>query len=106
LAAEAQIAQRLSVPVSTVKNVIIWGNHSSTQYPDVNHGTVQAAGGITVPIRSAVNDDTWLQVGPSARWQEWHGHVHQLRSQPRGDNSLRVAFSSLRWATLLGTRFA
>ena len=30
----------MGVPVAEVKNVIIWGNHSSTQYPDVNHGTV------------------------------------------------------------------
>ena len=27
--------------VTDVRNVIIWGNHSSTQYPDVNHGTVK-----------------------------------------------------------------
>jgi malate dehydrogenase len=31
-----QIAERSSVHVGEVKNVIIWGNHSSTQYPDVN----------------------------------------------------------------------
>ena len=36
----AQIAQRLKVPVKQVKNVIIWGNHSKTQYPDVNHAFV------------------------------------------------------------------
>ena len=30
--------QKAGVPVSDVKNVVIWGNHSSTQYPDVNHG--------------------------------------------------------------------
>ena len=34
-----QVSQRTGVPVSDVKNCIIWGNHSSTQYPDVNHGT-------------------------------------------------------------------
>ncbi|KAK9795542.1 hypothetical protein WJX73_002187 [Symbiochloris irregularis] len=49
------VADRLGVPVTEVKNVIIWGNHSSTQYPDVNHGT---AGGS--PIRKAVGDDSWL----------------------------------------------
>ncbi|ESQ36484.1 hypothetical protein EUTSA_v10009880mg [Eutrema salsugineum] len=38
-----QISERLSVPVSDVKNVIIWGNHSSTQYPDVNHAKVQTS---------------------------------------------------------------
>ena len=50
-----QVAERLTVPVTEVKNVIIWGNHSSTQYPDVNHGTV---GG--TPIRKAVDDESWL----------------------------------------------
>ncbi|KAK4397422.1 Malate dehydrogenase, cytoplasmic [Sesamum angolense] len=30
-----QISERLNVHVSDVKNLIIWGNHSSTQYPDV-----------------------------------------------------------------------
>lgn len=51
----AQIAERCNVHVNEVKNVIIWGNHSSTQYPDVNHGTVSGK-----PIRQAVNDDAWL----------------------------------------------
>jgi hypothetical protein len=41
--------------VTDVKNAIIWGNHSSTQYPDVNHGTVAGT-----PIREAVKDDDWL----------------------------------------------
>lgn len=50
-----QISERLNVPVSDVKNVIIWGNHSSTQYPDVNHAT---AGG--KPVRELVKDDEWL----------------------------------------------
>lgn len=53
-----QIAERTGLHVSEVKNVIIWGNHSSTQYPDVNHGT---AGG--KPIREVVKDDAYLN-GP------------------------------------------
>jgi malate dehydrogenase len=50
-----QIAERLDVPVSTVKNVIIWGNHSSSQYPDVNHAVVGDK-----PVREAVADDAYL----------------------------------------------
>ena len=50
-----QVAERVGVPVTEVKNVIIWGNHSSSQYPDVNHGTVGGK-----PIREAVDDDSWL----------------------------------------------
>mmetsp|Transcript_9470 Transcript_9470/g.10977 ORF Transcript_9470/g.10977 Transcript_9470/m.10977 type:complete len:344 (+) Transcript_9470:85-1116(+) len=56
-----QIAQRTGRPVSEVKNCIIWGNHSSTQYPDINHASVTRADGIVVPVRSAVNDDEWIE---------------------------------------------
>eukprot|EP01018_Ginkgo_biloba_P029867 Gb_06968 [translate_table: standard] len=40
-----QISKRLDVPVSDVKNDIIWGNHSSTQYLDVNHAVIVAKEG-------------------------------------------------------------
>merc|ERR1712002_604351 len=42
--AQAQIAQRLGLPVAAVKNVIIWGNHSSTQFPDVKHAVADVNG--------------------------------------------------------------
>ena len=35
----SQIAERLKFYVTNVKNVIIWGNHSATQYSDINHAT-------------------------------------------------------------------
>ncbi|KAK7820882.1 malate dehydrogenase [Quercus suber] len=41
----SQIAERLKVYFTDVKNVIIWGNHSSTQYPDANHATVTTTNG-------------------------------------------------------------
>jgi malate dehydrogenase len=53
-----QISERLNVQVSDVKNVIIWGNHSSTQYPDVNHATVKTSSG-EKPVRELVADDAW-----------------------------------------------
>jgi len=54
-----QLSEKLSVPVEDLKNIIIWGNHSLTQYPDVNHATVLSAGK-DKPIRAAVNDDKYL----------------------------------------------
>ncbi|XP_039141434.1 malate dehydrogenase-like isoform X2 [Dioscorea cayenensis subsp. rotundata] len=54
-----QISERLNVQVSDVKNVIIWGNHSSTQYPDVNHATVITKDG-EKPVRELIADDKWL----------------------------------------------
>lgn len=58
--AKAQIANRLKVSPDTVKNVIIWGNHSSTQFPDVRSATVNVNGKDT-PVFEAVNDDNWLK---------------------------------------------
>lgn len=36
----SQIAKHLGASVADVRGVCIWGNHSSTQYPDVTHATV------------------------------------------------------------------
>lgn len=55
----SQLSDKLKVPVEDVKNVIIWGNHSLTQYPDVNHGEVNV-GGKRHSIRDAVKDDKYL----------------------------------------------
>jgi len=38
--AVGQLAALAQVDHNVVKDVIIWGNHSATQYPDVNHGTI------------------------------------------------------------------
>lgn len=57
-----QISERLNVQVSDVKNAIIWGNHSSSQYPDVNHATVKTPSG-EKPVRELVADDAWYENG-------------------------------------------
>lgn len=38
--ARAQVRDKAQVPLAAVKGIIIWGNHSSTQYPDLHHATV------------------------------------------------------------------
>ncbi|CAG0903639.1 unnamed protein product [Cyprideis torosa] len=57
--AEAQIALRLGVGVSDVKGAIIWGNHSSTQFPDVSQAKVTVCGE-TKKVVDAVADQGWL----------------------------------------------
>uniref|UniRef100_A0A4W5LHB2 Malate dehydrogenase, cytoplasmic n=1 Tax=Hucho hucho TaxID=62062 RepID=A0A4W5LHB2_9TELE len=54
------VAMRCGVPATQVKNVIIWGNHSSTQYPDVHHCKVNMAGS-DLACFDAVKDDDWLK---------------------------------------------
>uniref|UniRef100_A0A8C7XUD0 Malate dehydrogenase n=1 Tax=Oryzias sinensis TaxID=183150 RepID=A0A8C7XUD0_9TELE len=56
----SQVAMRCGVPATHVKNVIIWGNHSSTQYPDVHHCKVSMSSG-ELACFDAVKDDSWLK---------------------------------------------
>ncbi|XP_067900339.1 malate dehydrogenase 1Ab, NAD (soluble) isoform X3 [Heterodontus francisci] len=58
--ARAQIAYKMNVASNDVKNVIIWGNHSSTQYPDVSHATVKVHGK-EMSVFDAVKNDSWLK---------------------------------------------
>lgn len=56
-----KIAARLGVRNDAVENVIIWGNHSSTQFPDVRHATVEISPGKRIPVYDAVKDDNYLK---------------------------------------------
>lgn len=58
--AKAQIAARLKISSDVVKNVIIWGNHSSTQFPDVRSARVTINGKETT-VFDAINDEKWLK---------------------------------------------
>jgi malate dehydrogenase len=54
--AKTQIARKAGVPVREVSNMAIWGNHSTTQFPDYFHTRV---GGKPVP--DVVTDHDWLE---------------------------------------------
>ncbi|XP_034473072.1 malate dehydrogenase, cytoplasmic [Drosophila innubila] len=58
--AASQIATKLGVSINQVSNIIIWGNHSSTQYPDAAHGKVLIKDDWK-SITAAVGNDAYLQ---------------------------------------------
>ncbi|XP_023016227.1 malate dehydrogenase 1 [Leptinotarsa decemlineata] len=58
--AQAQIAAKIGVPVGNVNNLIIWGNHSSTQFPDASHAVVQIDSK-QLKATEAVKDDNWIR---------------------------------------------
>jgi malate dehydrogenase len=37
----SQLAAKTGTHVTDIKHVVVWGNHSSTQYPDLSHATVK-----------------------------------------------------------------
>jgi malate dehydrogenase len=52
----SQLAQRAGVPVQQVREAAVWGNHSSTQFPDFYHATIDGR-----PAPEVIGDDEWLQ---------------------------------------------
>lgn len=52
----SQLATKSKTKLKEVKNVIIWGNHSSTQYPDVSHAVIADK-----PVNSVITDTKFLQ---------------------------------------------
>jgi len=54
--ARSQLAKKAGVNVSDVKDMIIWGNHSSTQYPDFYHTKINGK-----PTTDVIHDISWLQ---------------------------------------------
>src|SRR5579871_6645847 len=51
----SQLAAKTGSPVASITRMTIWGNHSSTQYPDISHALVKGA-----PARSLV-DSKWIE---------------------------------------------
>ena len=51
----SQLAEKTGAHVNDIQKMIIWGNHSATQYPDINHCLVKGQ-----PARSLVQAD-WIE---------------------------------------------
>jgi malate dehydrogenase len=54
--AKSQLAKKSGVEVTAVTNLAIWGNHSSTQYPDFENAKINGK-----PATQVIADQAWLQ---------------------------------------------
>jgi len=52
----SQLAEKTASHVTQIRRMIIWGNHSSTQYPDLNHATVDGQRARTLVDEKWVTD--------------------------------------------------
>jgi malate dehydrogenase len=51
-----QVAQKIGKPVSAVRKMVIWGNHSATQYPDLFQAECDGK-----KVWPMINDQQWLE---------------------------------------------
>lgn len=56
LRARAQLAKKADVDITAVTQMTIWGNHSSTQFPDFYHAKING-----ISAAEVINDEAWLK---------------------------------------------
>src|SRR5260370_37596948 len=54
--ARGQLAHKAEAPVAALSNVAIWGNHSTTQYPDARNARIAG-----LPVFDVISDHGWLK---------------------------------------------
>ncbi len=52
----SQVAMKLNQPVSHIRKMIVWGNHSSTQFPDLSHAEIDHQ-----KVIDLIKDQTWVE---------------------------------------------
>ena len=94
--AMAQLAMKTGKHSSDVKNMIIWGNHSATQYPDVSHATVAGKAAKTLV------DSGWLTDTFIPTVQQRGAAIIEARGASSAASAANAAIDHMRdWA--LGT---
>ncbi len=91
----SQIAAKTGKPVSSVKKMTIWGNHSATQYPDLFQATVDGAG-----VAATINDQTWLEGNFIPTVQKRGAAIIEARGSSSAASAANAAIAHIRDWTL------
>ncbi|WP_374009457.1 malate dehydrogenase [Leifsonia sp. LS-T14] len=98
--AVAQLARHLHVPVRSIEGVIVWGNHSASQYPDLSHATV---GG-----RPAIDlvDERWLADEYIPRVAKRGAEIIEVRGSSSAASAASAAIDHVHdWVNGTGARW-
>lgn len=55
----AQVALKLFQPIQDIKKMVVWGNHSGTQYPDLSHAEIR--GRKVIEVLKQNNWEDWIE---------------------------------------------
>ena len=90
LRARAQLAKKAGVDVTAVTEMTIWGNHSSTQYPDFYHAKINGK-----PVPEVITDLNWLQNDFISIVQKRGAEVIKVRGASSAASAANAAISSI-----------
>lgn len=94
--AMTQLAQKTGTTINDVKKMTIWGNHSSTQYPDLHHATVNGKTAIDMV------DQAWYEGTYIPEVQQRGAAIIKARGASSAASAANAAIAHMRsWA--LGT---
>lgn len=93
----SQLGEKTGAHVNDIRRMVIWGNHSATQYPDISHATVR---GQPAP---ALVDTVWYRDSFIPTVQQRGAAVIKARGASSAASAASAAIDHMRsWA--LGTR--
>jgi malate dehydrogenase len=93
----AQVAAKLGIPVTEITNITIWGNHSTTQYPDLVHAKVSGNS-----AWDAIDDEAWIKDEFIPRVQKRGAEVIETRGASSAASAANAAIDHVHdW--VLGT---
>lgn len=90
LRARSQLAMKAEVDVERVKQMTIWGNHSSTQFPDFYHAKINDK-----PATEVITDLHWLQNDFISIVQKRGAEVIKARGASSAASAANAALTSV-----------
>ena len=89
--AKSQLALKAAVQVSDVSHVAIWGNHSSTQFPNFEHARIQGA-----EAESVIKDRSWLEGEFMTTIQKRGAAIINARGKSSAASAANAALDTIR----------
>lgn len=93
--AKSQLAQKAGVPVGTITNMGIWGNHSATMYPDFFNAKIDGK-----LVTDVIDDKAWLENDFISTVQQRGAQIIAARGSSSAASAASAAIDHVRdWFT-------
>jgi len=92
--ARAQLAHKAGVEITRVTNMAIWGNHSSTQYPDFYNAKID-----NKPADKVIGNEKWLKEDFIAAVQQRGAAIIKARGLSSAASAANAVIDTIRFLT-------
>ena len=89
--AKAQLARKAGAPVSAVSRLAIWGNHSTTQFPNFEQALINGR-----PAEAVINDRDWLEGDFMSTVQDRGAAIISARGKSSAASAANAALDTIR----------